>query len=71
MNEGRNAAVTVGDDGMPMYFFSVEAAPNAGVELVEVSAPDFVNAVQTLATWIPGVHILKLEGVCSGSPGHA
>lgn len=56
---------------MPMYFFSVEAAPDAGVELVEVSAPDFMKAIQTLASWCPGVHILKLEGICSGSPGHA
>lgn len=59
------------EDTMPMYFFNVEAAPNAGVELVEVTAPDFVKAVETLAAWRPGIHILSLEGVCSGSPGHA
>lgn len=56
---------------MPMFFFSVRPDESAAVELVEVSAPDFLKAVQTLAAWRPGIHILKLEGVWASPPGHA
>jgi hypothetical protein len=56
---------------MPIYLFSVKVAPTSETELKEVAAPDFLKAVQTLAAWRPGIHILKLEGVHIGSPGHA
>jgi hypothetical protein len=56
---------------MPVFFFSVRGDSGSETELVEVSAPDFVKAVQTLAAWRPGIHILKLEGVCTSPPGHA
>ena len=56
---------------MPVFFFSVRGDAGSETELVEVSAPDLVKAVQTLAAWRPGIHILKLEGVCTSPPGHA
>jgi hypothetical protein len=56
---------------MPMFFFSVRVDAGSDVELVEVAAPGFTEAVQTLAAWRPGIHILKFEGVCSSPPGHA
>lgn len=48
---------------MPLFVFRVQVDPAAEPELKEVAAPDFVEAVQTLAAWRPGIHILKLEGV--------
>lgn len=59
------------EETMPMFFFSVQEHSGSEAELIEVSAPGFLEAVQTLAAWRPGIHILKLEGVCAGSPGHA
>jgi len=56
---------------MQIFFFTVKVAPTAETELKEVAAPDFLQAVQVLATWHPGIHILKLEGIHTGSPGHA
>lgn len=56
---------------MPIFLFSVQVNPASHVELKEVAAPDFVKAVQTLAAWRPGIHILKLEGVYTQSPAHA
>lgn len=56
---------------MPMFLFMVQVTPDSEAELTEVSAPDFLKAVQTLAAWCPGIHILKLEGVCTHPPGHA
>lgn len=58
-------------DMMPLYFFSVQATPDAKVELTEVAAPDFVRAVQALAAWRPGINILKLEGVWADRPAYA
>lgn len=56
---------------MPTYFFSVKITSASETELKEVAAPDFVRAVQTLAVWCPGIHILRLEGIHTGSPAHA
>jgi hypothetical protein len=63
---------------MPFYFFSVQATPDAKVELPdakvelkEVAAPDFIRAVQALAAWRPGISILKLEGVWTDRPAYA
>jgi hypothetical protein len=56
---------------MPFYFFSVQATPDAKVELKEVAAPDFIRAVQALAAWRPGISILKLEGVWTDRPAYA
>lgn len=50
---------------MPVYVFRIQVAPDSEPELKEIVAPDFVSAVQALATWCPGVHILKLEGICT------
>ena len=52
---------------MTIFFFSVKVTPTSETELKEVAAPDFLKAVQTLAAWRPGVHILKLEGIHMGS----
>jgi len=60
-----------GEEAMQIFFFTVKVAPTAETELKEVAAPDFLQAVQVLATWHPGIHILKLEGIHTGSPGHA
>lgn len=56
---------------MPMYFFSVQDTFESGTELMEISAPNFLEAVQALAEWRPGIHILRLEGVCTNPPGRA
>ncbi len=56
---------------MPLYFFQVQATPDAKVELKEVTAPDFVRAAQALAAWRPGINILKLEGIWANRPAHA
>ncbi len=56
---------------MPLYFFRVQATPDSTVELKEVTAPDFVRAVQALAAWRPGINILKLEGIWANRPAHA
>ena len=56
---------------MTIFFFSVKVTLTAETELKEVAAPDFLQAVQVLAAWHPGIHILKLEGIHTGSPGHA
>ncbi|MCI0483480.1 MAG: hypothetical protein L0Y78_02735 [candidate division NC10 bacterium] len=56
---------------MPMFFFTVKVTATAETELKEVAAPDFLEAVQTLAAWRPGIYILKFEGIHTGSPGHA
>lgn len=53
----------VGEATMPIFLFRVKIDSAAEAELKEVAAPDFVEAVQTLAAWRPGIHILKLEGV--------
>lgn len=50
---------------MPVYVFRIQVAPDVESELKEIIAPDFVAAVQALAAWCPGVHILKLEGICT------
>ena len=55
----------------PIFLFRVQTTPDSDPELREVAAPDFLEAVQTLARWCPGVHILKLEGICTIPPGHA
>jgi hypothetical protein len=56
---------------MQIFFFTVKVGPNAETELQEVAAADFVQAVQVLAAWCPGIEILKLEGIHTGSLGHA
>jgi len=56
---------------MTIFFFSVKVTPTAETELKEVAAPDFLEAVQTLPAWCPGIHILKFEGIHTGSPAHA
>lgn len=56
---------------MPLFIFSVKITPASEPELKEVMAPDFVQAVQILAGWRPGIHILKLEGIFSQSLPHA
>ena len=56
---------------MPLYFFRVQATPDAKVELKEVAAPDFVRAVQALAAWCPGINILKFEGLWVNPPAYA
>jgi hypothetical protein len=40
---------------MPIFFFSVKVTPSSEAELKKVATPDFLNAVQTLATWHPGI----------------
>jgi hypothetical protein len=54
-----------GGNSMPIYVFRIQVAPDAEPELKEIAAVDFVTAVQTLAAWCPGVHIIKLEGICT------
>ncbi|MFQ5848326.1 MAG: hypothetical protein ACE5IQ_11740 [Candidatus Methylomirabilales bacterium] len=56
---------------MPIFVFRVKATPGAEAELKEVAAPDFAKAIQTLATWRPGIHVLKLEGIYTHVPAHA
>jgi len=56
---------------MPMFFFRVRLDARSEVELVEVAAPGFAEAVQTLAAARPGIHILKFEGVWASAPGRA
>lgn len=56
---------------MPLYFFQVREAQGSKVELKEVSAPDFVRAIEALAAWCPGIQILKLEGIWASRPAHA
>ncbi len=62
---------TEGKETMPIFVFRVQVDPAAQVELKEVAAPDFLQAVQTLAASHPGIHILKLEGVFADYPAHA
>lgn len=50
---------------MPVYVFRIQVASDAEPELKEIAALDFVTAVQVLAMWCPGIHILKLEGICT------
>lgn len=56
---------------MPIFLFRVRITPASEAELKEVAAPDFVEAVQTLAAWRPGIHIVSLEGIHAGSSGYA
>ncbi|MFQ5803783.1 MAG: hypothetical protein ACE5JQ_12875 [Candidatus Methylomirabilales bacterium] len=56
---------------MPIFLFSVKVTQLSEAELKEVSAPDFLEAVQTLAAWHPGIQILKLEGVYTHAPAYA
>lgn len=56
---------------MPIFLFRVQITPASEAELKEVAAPDFVEAVQTLAAWRPGIHIVKLEGVFTNFSAHA
>ncbi len=56
---------------MPIFLFNVKETPVSEAELKEVSAPDFLRAVQTLAAWHPGIQILRLEGIYTNSPAYA
>jgi len=56
---------------MAIFLFSVRVSPGSETELEEVAAPDFTKAVQALAAWRPGIHILKLEGVYIDSHAYA
>lgn len=56
---------------MPIFVFRVKVTPGAETELKEVAAPDFTRAIQTLAAWRPGIHVLKLEGIYAHVPAHA
>ena len=56
---------------MPTFIFRVKVTPASEAELKEVAAPDFLRAVQTLAAWRPGIHIVKLEGVFSNLCAYA
>jgi hypothetical protein len=60
-----------GGKPMTIFFFRVKVTSESEAELKEVAAPDFTKAVQTLAAWRPGIHILKFEGVCARTPAHA
>ena len=66
-----DATKTKGKETMPIFVFKVQVDPAAEPELKEVAAPDFVQAVQILAAWRPGIHILKLEGVFADYAAHA
>jgi hypothetical protein len=59
------------EEAMPVFFFTVKVTPTSESELTEVAAADFLQAVQTLAAWSPGIHILTLEGIHTGSPAHS
>ncbi|MCH7895386.1 MAG: hypothetical protein ACE10F_07775 [Candidatus Methylomirabilales bacterium] len=59
------------EEAMPMFFFSVRETSDSEMELIEVDAPDLMDALQTLAGWCPEIHIVRLEGVSAGSPGYA
>ncbi len=61
----------MGDKAMPVFLFRVKVTSESETELKEVAAPDFTKAVQTLAAWRPGIHILKFEGIFVNSPAHA
>lgn len=69
--EMRSTTRKSGGNAMPIFLFRGKVGPTAEVELKEVAAPDFLDAVQTLAAWRPGIHILKLEGVFTNFPAHA
>lgn len=69
--EMRSATRKSGGNAMPIFLFRVKVSPTAETELKEVAAPDFLDAVQTLAAWRPGIHILKLEGVFTNFSAHA
>lgn len=56
---------------MPIFIFKVKVGPTAEAEIKEVAAPDFLLAVQTLAAWRPGIHIVKFEGVFAEYSAHA
>lgn len=56
---------------MPTFVFTVKITPLSETEIQEVSASDFVAAVETLAACHPGIHIVKLEGICTQSPAFA
>ncbi len=56
---------------MPRFFLRVKVAPTSATERKEVAAPDFLQGIQTLAAWQPGIHILKREGIQVRSPAHA
>lgn len=56
---------------MPTFFLRIQINPESEPELKEACAPDFLAAVQTLAGWCPGVHIIKREGVCTRPAGYA
>jgi len=45
------------EQAMPIFFFHVKVSPTSATELKEVAAPDFLRAIQPLATWHPGIHI--------------
>jgi len=63
--------VSTGEKAMQIFFFRVKVTPTAEPEVKGVAAPDFLRAVETLAAWRPGIHIVKLEGIHNGSPGYA
>ena len=54
-----------------IFCFRVRRSNTEQEEDMLVEAFDFVQAVMTLATWFPGLHILKLKGVYSGAIGRA
>lgn len=56
---------------MPIFIFSIMVDPATEVEIKEVAAPDFLLAVHTLASWRPGIHIVKFEGVFAEYFAHA
>jgi hypothetical protein len=63
--------ISGGGKMMQIFFFRVKVTATAEPEVEGVAAPDFLRAVETLAAWRPGIHIVKLEGIHNGSPGYA
>lgn len=46
---------------MTIFFFRLKVTPTSEIALKEVVARDAPQAVQTLATWHPGMHSLRFE----------
>lgn len=59
--------------GAPMvYIIEVRVPGEPAVRLVEIPAPSFHTAVMMLASWQPGIHVIKLHGsYIEGSKGFA
>ena len=56
---------------MPTYFFRVRKPGEDEVIDKWVNAPDYTNAVISLARWCPGIELVKFEGQCLEQVGNA